>query len=79
MQNVLIEGEVAALRFLSGIGTLVPHVHDFSLHLSDDPVGIGYILLDMLEGRPLQWSNVDETSKKTHFLGQLAGICVKLS
>ncbi|KAK7692543.1 hypothetical protein QCA50_004173 [Cerrena zonata] len=79
--NILIEGEVAALRFLSGIGIPVPHVHDFSLHLSDDPVGIGYILLDMLEGRlgPLQWSNVDETSKKTHFPSQLAGICVKLS
>lgn len=60
MQNVLIEGEVVVLRFLSSTNLPVPQVHEFAPQSPGNPVGIEYMLIDMMDGTPLNWE-----SKKT--------------
>jgi Phosphotransferase enzyme family len=78
-QNQLILSEVATYRFLASRTRIpVPKVYDYGIIGSPlNQIGVGYILMDKLEGKPLSdcdlsgdnWNNV---------LGQLADIFIAL-
>ncbi|CAL1708655.1 unnamed protein product [Somion occarium] len=78
IEDVVIQSEVATMRFLHSVGVPVPRVHDFGLHTSDNPVGTAYILMDEVNGEPLNWTYIDEGDKK-YILEQYADIFIKLS
>lgn len=78
LQDAIIESEVATMRFLASIGIPVPHVHDFSVHTDHSPIGVPYILMDMVKGHALDWNVVGDAAKK-HILEQLADIFIRLS
>ncbi|KAH9904425.1 hypothetical protein F4778DRAFT_732416 [Xylariomycetidae sp. FL2044] len=66
--------EFATYRFLAGTNIPVPEVYD----CADDedplnPVGAGYILLEKLPGKPLEWYRASEV-QKTKFCRQFADI-----
>ncbi|EHL02415.1 hypothetical protein M7I_1490 [Glarea lozoyensis 74030] len=70
--------EFATYRFLAGTGVLVSEVYDCAD--DEDPmniVGAGYILLEKLPGKPLEWYKASEAQKEK-FAGQLADIYTKL-
>jgi len=70
--------EVATYHFLRRTNIPVPSVHDFALDGDqDNPVGVGYILLDKLSGQPMNWSRAT-TDQKNHVFRQLRDIYLKL-
>ncbi|KIM44111.1 hypothetical protein M413DRAFT_443157 [Hebeloma cylindrosporum] len=78
-QNLLIESEAATYHFLSSRTSIpVPKVHDYAL--CDSPsnaIGVGYILIDKLDGVPLSDRVLGEDDRK-HVLNQLADIFISL-
>ncbi|KAK7684949.1 hypothetical protein QCA50_011784 [Cerrena zonata] len=78
LQDAIIESEVATMRFLASIGVPVPKVHDFSVHINQGSIGMPYILMDMVKGRPLDWNAASEAAKE-YVLEQLADIFICLS
>ncbi|CEJ95016.1 hypothetical protein VHEMI10519 [[Torrubiella] hemipterigena] len=53
--------EFATYRFLVEAAVPVPHVYDYAD--DEDPsnaVGVGYILVEMLPGKPLAWHEADQ-------------------
>ncbi|KDQ15742.1 hypothetical protein BOTBODRAFT_31627 [Botryobasidium botryosum FD-172 SS1] len=75
----IIESEAATLRFLANTGVPVPRAHDFGIEGPANRVGVGYILMDKLEGVPLQWFQYDVfPEKKVKILDQLADIFIEL-
>lgn len=77
-QNRLILSEAATYKFLSSRTQIpVPKVHDYSIDSPSNPVGVGYILMDKLEGKPL--SNCDfKKAGKERILSQLADVFADL-
>lgn len=76
LQNRIILSEVATLQFLSFTKVPVPRIHDFALE--ENPVGVGYILMDKLRGHPLDLDKADAPQKR-RFLEQFADIFAELS
>lgn len=70
--------EFATYRHLARAGIPVPKVYDYAN--DEDPknlVGAGYILLEKLSGKPLEWHEASEVQKEW-FLRQLADVYVSL-
>ncbi|KAJ3577679.1 hypothetical protein NPX13_g2885 [Xylaria arbuscula] len=70
--------EFATYRFLAGTAIPVPEVYDYAD--DGDPtnlVGAGYILLEKLAGKPLEWHQASEM-QKAQFTRQLADIYANL-
>ncbi|KAF8073780.1 hypothetical protein FPV67DRAFT_1576704 [Lyophyllum atratum] len=77
-QNRLILSEAATYRFLSSQTQIpVPEVHDCAIDSPSNPVGVGYILMDKLEGTPLSNFDLSNDDRK-RVLGQLADVFVAL-
>ncbi|KIM44112.1 hypothetical protein M413DRAFT_375149 [Hebeloma cylindrosporum] len=78
-QNQLIESEVATYHFLSSHTSIpVPKVHDYAFHDSpSNSIGVGYILIDKLDGLPLSDHVLGEDDRK-RVLNQLADIFISL-
>ena len=70
--------EVATYRLLRTTNIPVPSVYDFALDGDkDNPVGVGYILLEKLPGQPMNWSQAT-TSQKKHVFQQLKDVYLEL-
>ncbi|KAF4996594.1 hypothetical protein FDECE_12363 [Fusarium decemcellulare] len=70
--------EFATYRFLAEAAVPVPRVYDYAD--DEDPsnaVGAGYILVEMLAGKPLAWDEADQAQREK-FLRQLADIYTQL-
>ena len=70
--------EVATYRYLRETTIPVPAVYDFALDGSkDNPVGVGYILLQKLSGRTMVWSEAS-TEQKNRIFHQLRDIYLEI-
>ncbi|TDZ34318.1 hypothetical protein C8035_v010720 [Colletotrichum spinosum] len=77
LRDYIIQSEVATLQFLGKTGVPAPKVYDFALEHADNPVGVGYILMDKLPGRSLRWS-IATPEQRENIMGQLADIFIEL-
>lgn len=79
-QNQLVLSEVATYRFLSSRTRIpVPMVHDYAVHGPDNPIGVGYILMDKILGTPLSECGPLSGDEWRRVLAQFADIFVELS
>jgi hypothetical protein len=70
--------EVSVYRLLRQTTIPVPAVYDFALDGSEDnPVGAGYILLQKLAGRPMNWTEAS-TEQKNYIFRQLRDIYLEI-
>lgn len=76
LQNYIIRSEIATLRFLETISIPTPKVWDFAIG-GENPVGVGYILMDCMPGKPLDWSSTSKEGRQK-IIAQLADIYVEL-
>lgn len=77
LRDYIIRCEVATLRFLEKTGVPAPRVFDFALEHSENPVGVGYILLEKMPGTSLRWSAASP-EQRTNVMRQLADIFIEL-
>ncbi|KAI9870470.1 MAG: hypothetical protein M1830_004217, partial [Pleopsidium flavum] len=76
VREYMIRSEIATYRFLEKTDVPTPKVFDYVVG-SDNPVGVGYILMEKIPGRPLpSTSHTMEQMQKV--LGQLADVYVEL-
>ncbi|KZT06134.1 uncharacterized protein LAESUDRAFT_680190 [Laetiporus sulphureus 93-53] len=78
LQNHGLLSEAATLRFLATTSVPVPKVHDIATDGPENPVGVGYILMDKLAGTPMIWEDLNDDGKKK-ILEQLADIFIELA
>ena len=70
--------EVSVYRLLRQTTIPVPAVYDFALDGSEDnPIGVGYILLQKLTGSPMNWSEAS-TEQKNRIFRQLRDIYIEI-
>lgn len=65
LRNYILQSEAATLKFLARTSVPAPRVFDFALE--DDPsnlVGVGYILMEKLPGKSLQWHDATADQKQ---------------
>ncbi|TPX07598.1 uncharacterized protein E0L32_010697 [Thyridium curvatum] len=77
LRDYIIQSEVATLKFLEPVGLPSPRVFDFALENANNPVGVGYILMEKLAGKSLRWSLATQQQKKT-VMNQLADVFIEL-
>jgi hypothetical protein len=76
-QNRLILSEVATYGFLSKTRIPVPAIHDYAIDSPSNPIGVGYILMDKVAGKPLSACVLTDDNRK-HILSQLADVFIAL-
>jgi hypothetical protein len=77
-QNRLILSEVATYQFLSSRTQIpIPKVHDYSIYSPSNPIGVGYILMDKLAGKPLSDCDLTDADREC-VLSQLADVFAAL-
>ncbi|KAI0469950.1 hypothetical protein GGR56DRAFT_668346 [Xylariaceae sp. FL0804] len=77
LRDHIIKSEVATLRFLEGTRVPSPRVLDFAIDGPENPVGVGYILMEKLPGKSLRWATASE-EQRTKVMDQLADIFIEL-
>ncbi|KAI1483324.1 hypothetical protein F4774DRAFT_367167 [Daldinia eschscholtzii] len=78
LRDYIIQSEVATLKFLEQTNVPTPKVFDFALDSVDNPVGVGYILMEKLQGKSLRWSAATQDQRRT-VMEQLADVFIELS
>lgn len=81
LRDYIIQSEVATLKFLERTGVPAPMVFDFALESYglENPVGVGYILMEKLPGKSLRWSDDGMTfEQRRKIMSQLADILIEL-
>ncbi|KAJ3579493.1 hypothetical protein NPX13_g1070 [Xylaria arbuscula] len=78
LRDYIIQSEVAALKFLEKTTVPAPRVFDFALESAENPVGVGYILMEKLPGKSLRWGYNVTQEQKVRMMGQLADIYIEL-
>lgn len=71
LRDFIVKSEYGTLRFLEKTLVPAPKVFDFALEGTDNPVGVGYILMEKLAGKSLRWALANDFQKQT-VLSQLA-------
>uniref|UniRef100_A0A8H7NPD7 Aminoglycoside phosphotransferase domain-containing protein n=1 Tax=Bionectria ochroleuca TaxID=29856 RepID=A0A8H7NPD7_BIOOC len=77
LRDHIVQSEVATLKFLDKTGVRVPKVYDFSLERPDNPVGVGYILMEKLPGKSLRWGLANQ-DQKNKVMSQIADTFAQL-
>jgi hypothetical protein len=77
LRDYIIRSEVATLKFLEHTSVPAPKVYDFSLEHADNPVGVGFILMEKLPGRSLRWS-ITTPEQRKKVMSQVADTFVEL-
>ncbi|KAH8102254.1 hypothetical protein BXZ70DRAFT_891049 [Cristinia sonorae] len=78
LQNHRIRNEFATLQFLASTRVPVPRVFDFGVHTPNNVVGVPYILMERLNGRPFTWAEL-RPFQRTKILQQFADVYIELS
>ncbi|KAK4170708.1 hypothetical protein QBC36DRAFT_225993 [Triangularia setosa] len=78
VRNYMIKSEAATLRFLRKTKVPAPRLFGYGLESLDNPVGVGYILMEKLPGAPLCWARANR-EQRCKVLQQLATIYIELS
>lgn len=69
--------EIATLQFLAETKVPVPRVYAYELSSPDNAVGVSYILMEKLPGKPLDWDDATE-QQRTRVMEQLADLYLEL-
>ncbi|KAF4448495.1 Protein kinase-like domain protein [Fusarium austroafricanum] len=77
LRDYIIRSEVATLKFLEKTNVPAPKVYDFALEEPDNPVGVGFILMEKLPGKSLLWSLANEQQREK-VISQLTDTFVEL-
>ncbi|CCM04676.1 uncharacterized protein FIBRA_06862 [Fibroporia radiculosa] len=77
LQNHNLLSEAATLQFLASTTIPVPKVFDVAIDSPQNPVGVGYIMMEKLAGKPLEWYKLEGAGKQK-ILQQLAQIFIEL-
>lgn len=77
LQDFIIQSEVATLTFLQATAITTPKVYDFALESSDNTVGVGFILMEKLPGKPLRWSSTTRQQREK-VMDQMADVFIDL-
>ncbi|KAI4870544.1 kinase-like domain-containing protein [Hypoxylon rubiginosum] len=77
LRDYIVQSEVATLKFLAKTGVPAPKVFDFLLDHADNPVGVGYILMEKLPGKSLRWSLATQEQKR-RVMEQIADVFIEL-
>ncbi|CAJ2506885.1 Uu.00g080710.m01.CDS01 [Anthostomella pinea] len=77
LRDYIIQSEVATLKFLEQTSVPAPKVHDFDLEGPDNPVGVGFLLLEKLPGKALSWGLANQQQRKT-VMSEVVGIFIEL-
>ncbi|KAK6956294.1 hypothetical protein Daesc_001569 [Daldinia eschscholtzii] len=78
LRDYIIQSEFATLKFLEQTNVPTPKVFDFALDRVDNPVGVGYILMEKLQGKSLRWSIATQDQRR-NVIEQLADVFIELS
>jgi len=78
IRNRVLLSEAATLKFLSTTFVPVPKVYDVSVEGPGNEVGVGYILMEKVDGHPLDWYDLDDAGKRK-ILKQFAAIQAELA
>ena len=77
LRDLGLRSEYATYKFLENTAVPAPKVFDLALEGPENPVGVGYILMEKLPGKSLKWPPKD-AHQRTHILEQYANILVEL-
>ncbi|KAJ8127627.1 hypothetical protein O1611_g6006 [Lasiodiplodia mahajangana] len=77
LRDYIVQCEVATLKFLEKTTLPSPKVFGFSLEHADNPVGVGYILMEKLPGTSLRWGKETE-HQRIKLMAQLADMFIEL-
>lgn len=78
LRNYIVQSEVATLKFLEKTAVPTPKVFDFALENEDNPIGVGYILMEKLPGKSLDWPTATGEQRQ-RVVSQLADTFIELS
>ncbi|KAK1248315.1 hypothetical protein MKX08_006535 [Trichoderma sp. CBMAI-0020] len=77
VRDYIFQSEVATLEFLHRTNVPVPRVFDFALEHPGNPVGVGFILMEKLPGKALQWATAT-LKQKQKVMQQMMDIYIEL-
>ncbi|KAH9904130.1 hypothetical protein F4778DRAFT_734090 [Xylariomycetidae sp. FL2044] len=77
LRDFIVRSEVATLKFLEQTNVPAPKVFDFGFEDSDHAIGVGYILMEKLPGKSLNWCFPDQ-QQKNKVMDQLANMFIEL-
>ncbi|KAI4726013.1 hypothetical protein E4T49_06215 [Aureobasidium sp. EXF-10728] len=77
LRDRIFEIEVQTLLFLEKTSIPTPKVWDYALEGPENPVQVGYILMDCMPGKALEWSLIPEDGRRK-IITQLADIYMQL-
>lgn len=80
VRNYVLQSEAATMRFLKEKTNLpTPKVYHCALEGDEsNELGLGYIMMEKMPGKPLNWQDVEEGPKGRWFLKQLADVFLEL-
>jgi len=77
VQEYIFLSEVAIMEFLKTTAVPSPDIHHYQKDSKSNPVGVSFILMDKLPGKPLNL-NLANSFQRRHLLEQLADIYLEL-
>ncbi|KAL2887601.1 udp-n-acetylmuramate--l-alanine ligase [Ceratocystis lukuohia] len=77
VRDYIFQSEVATLMFLEQTNVPVPKVYDFMLEHPDNPVGVGFILMEKVPGKSLRWCSATQ-KQRDKVMNQLADAFIEL-
>lgn len=77
LRDYIVRSEVATLKFLEKTSVPAPKVFDYVLDHADNPVGVGYILMEKLPGKSLRWALATQEQRR-NVMGQIADVLIEL-
>ncbi|KAH6633913.1 hypothetical protein B0J18DRAFT_2007 [Chaetomium sp. MPI-SDFR-AT-0129] len=77
VQARIFLSEVATLQFLADTKVPAPRVYAYELSSSDNAVGVPYIFMEKLSGKPLDWNDATE-QQRVRVMEQLTDLYLEL-
>ncbi|OAA68950.1 Protein kinase-like domain protein [Cordyceps fumosorosea ARSEF 2679] len=77
VRDYIFESEVATLMFLETTAVPTPKVHGYALEHESNPVGVGYILMEKLPGKALDWPAASPDQRRK-VMEQLADVLIEI-
>lgn len=78
-RDYIINSEIATLQFLENVNVPTPRLLGYALEADEgNNVGVGYMFIEKLPGKPLHWTRATE-EQKHKIIGQLADHAIELA
>ena len=76
-RDYMVRSEVATLKFLETTSIPAPKVFDYVLEGAENPVGVGYMLIEKLPGYALDWPTAS-SQHRNKVVEQLTDVYLEL-